>query len=120
MKAEHQLAVALAEAVLELVAVAPALDRGLDRLELESLEAAEPGQRVFDLLLLLGELALVFEALPRRAGAGLAAVVAAIRDPLGARLEQLGRRAPRRSCASAWSPRRARGRRAAPPATKTT
>ena len=40
------LAVALAERILELVAVAPRLHRRLDRLELEALEAADPAQGV--------------------------------------------------------------------------
>ena len=43
--------VAGAERVLELVAVAPLLDRRDDRLELEALEPADARQRVVDLLL---------------------------------------------------------------------
>ena len=60
--------VAGAERVLELVAVAPLLERRDDRLELVALEPADAGQRVVDLLLLDLELALVGEHLPRRAG----------------------------------------------------
>ena len=83
-----------AERVLELVAVAPRLERGLDRLELEALEAAEAAQRVGDLLGLLGELALVGQPLPRRAGAGLAVVDAGVGDPLGARARAARPRLP--------------------------
>ena len=85
-----------AERVLELVAVAPLLDRRHDRLELEALEAADPAQRLVDLLRLLGELALVGQPLPGGAGAGLAVVDAAVGDPVGARA-----RAARPSRASA-------------------
>ena len=56
-----------AEGVLELVAVAPLLLRGDDRLELEAVELADPPQRVVDLLGLDLELALVRQDLPRRA-----------------------------------------------------
>ncbi len=66
--ADEPAVVAGAEGVLELVAVAPLLDGGDDRLQLEALEAAEPPQRVADLLLLDLELALVGEDLPGRAG----------------------------------------------------
>ncbi len=79
------------ERVLELVAVAPLLDRGLDRLELEPVEAAEATQRVVHLPLLLCELALVRHPLPRRARAGLAAVKAAVGNPLGAAAQELDR-----------------------------
>ena len=71
VEAEDELAVALAERVLELVAVAPLLDRRLDLLQLESLEAAEPAQRVLDLGLLVAQLLLVGEA-PARARPGTA------------------------------------------------
>ena len=83
VEAENELAVALAEGVLELVAVAPALDRRLDRLELEALQPAEPHQGVLHLGLLVPELLLVGEALPGSAGTRLAAVVAAGRDAVG-------------------------------------
>jgi hypothetical protein len=76
---EPHLVVAFAEGVFELVAVAPLLERRDDLLDLETLEAADPPQRVFDLLLLVGQLALVGEALQRRARAGLAAVQAGVR-----------------------------------------
>ena len=68
MEAADELAVvAGAERVLELVAVAPLLDGGHDRLELEAVEVADPPQRVVDLLGLDLELALVGQHLPRRA-----------------------------------------------------
>ena len=57
----------VAERVLELVAVAPLLDGGDDRLELEAVELADAPQRVVDLLGLDLELALVGQHLPRRA-----------------------------------------------------
>ncbi len=60
--------VAGAERVLELVAVAPLLDRRNDLLHLEAVKAPEPAQRVLDLLRLDGELALVGQDLPRRPG----------------------------------------------------
>ena len=92
MEAERQLgAVGLAEGVLELVAVAPPLDRRLDLLQLEPVEAADPPQGVLDQPLLVGQLVLVGEALPGRSGAGLAAVGAAVGDAVGSRTEQLDR-----------------------------
>ena len=85
MEAADQRAVrAGAEGVLELVAVAPALDRGDDRLELVALEVADPPQRLVDLLLLDLELALVAELLPGSAGMG-----GLRRHPVGPRLEHL-------------------------------
>ena len=78
-----------AERVLELVAVAPLLDRGDDRLDLDVGERAEALEGLGDLRLLLGELTLVGEALPGGAGTGLAAVHAGVGDPVGAGLEQL-------------------------------
>ena len=87
VEAAHQLAVlAGAERVLELVAVAPLLDRRDDRLELVALEAADAGQRVLDLLLLDLELALVGQHLPRRAR-----VVGDLGDAVGRGLEDLDR-----------------------------
>jgi hypothetical protein len=56
-----------AERVLELVAVAPLLDGGHDRVLLEALQVADPAQRVADLLGLDLELALVGQHLPGRA-----------------------------------------------------
>ena len=68
VEAEHQLArLVLAERVLELVAVALALLGRDDRLHGRVLEAADALERVAHLGLLLGELALVGEHLPRRA-----------------------------------------------------
>ena len=87
MEAADQLAVVVgAEGELELVAVAPLLDGGDDRLQLEAVEAADARQRVADLLLLDRELALVGQHLPRRAG-----MVGQRRDALGAGLEDLDR-----------------------------
>ena len=87
VEAAHELAgLAGPERVLELVAVAPLLDGGHDRLELEVLELADPRQRLADLLGLDLELALVRQHLPRRAR-----VVGARRDPVGRRLEHLDR-----------------------------
>jgi len=63
MKAEHELAGALAERVLELVAVSPSLLRRLDRLQLEFVEAAQAAQRIVDLARLLGQLAGIRSAL---------------------------------------------------------
>src|ERR1700744_1752251 len=77
------------EGVLELVAVAPLFGRPDDRLHLEVVEAADPPQRVLDLGLLLGQLALVGEALPGRAGTRLAAGDAAVGQAVGAGAEQL-------------------------------
>src|SRR3954451_8237596 len=59
VKAEDELAIALAEGVRDLVAVAPLLDGGLDRLELEALQASQPDQGVLPLGLLVAELLLV-------------------------------------------------------------
>ena len=87
VEAAHQLAVlAGAERVLELVAVAPLLDRRDDRLELVALEPADARQRVVDLLLLDLELARVGQHLPRRAR-----VVGDRRDAVGRRLEDVDR-----------------------------
>ena len=87
VEAAHQLAaVAGPERVLELVAVAPLLERGHDRLLLEALEAPDPRQRVRDLLGLDLELALVREHLPRRAR-----VVGDLRDAVRRGLEDLDR-----------------------------
>jgi hypothetical protein len=62
----HQPAVGvLAERVLELVAIAPLLQRGHDLLQLEAVELADPSQRVLDLLVLDPQLALVGQHLPR-------------------------------------------------------
>ena len=114
VEAERRLAaLARAEGVLELVAVAPLLGRRHDLLQLEAVEAAEPAQRLADLLLLVGELALVGEALPGGAGAGLAAVDAAVGEAVGARRAAARPCAPRRSASCLWSPRPGRGRRAA-------
>src|SRR6185436_1853496 len=60
VEAEHELAIlAGPERVLELVAVAPLLDRRHDRLQLEAVEPPDPAQRVLDLFGLDRELALV-------------------------------------------------------------
>jgi len=75
-----------AERVLELVAVAPLLQRGDDLVEREAVELADSPQRVVDLLLLDGELALVGQHLPRDAR-----MIGARRDPLRAGLEHLQR-----------------------------
>ena len=109
VEAAHERAVrARAERVLELVAVAPLLDRGHDRLLLEAVELADPAQRVADLLGLDLELALVGEHLPRRAGMVGDAARSGRATARGSRP-----RAPRRR--RAWTCRRprARGRRAA-------
>src|SRR5262249_52869345 len=66
--ADQMAVVVGAERVLELVAVAPLLDRGNDRFELKGLELADPLQGVGDLRLLDLELAFVGQHLPRRAG----------------------------------------------------
>ena len=100
VEAEDRLAVALAEGVLELVAVAPLLLGGDDRLQLEAVEVADPPQRLVDLFALVGQLALVGEALPGRAGAGLAAVGAAVGDAVGAGAAAARPCAPRRSASS--------------------
>jgi hypothetical protein len=85
VEAQHQLAVlVLAERVLELVPVAPLGLRRDDRLDRRVLEAADAGQGVAHLLLLLGQLALVGQHLPGRAG-----VRGTRLDALGARLEHL-------------------------------
>uniref|UniRef100_A0A6J5ZKM2 Unannotated protein n=1 Tax=freshwater metagenome TaxID=449393 RepID=A0A6J5ZKM2_9ZZZZ len=73
-----------AKRVFELVAVAPLLDRGNDRLELKAVELADPPQRVLDLLALDLKLALVGEHLPRSAG-----MVGERLDPVGAGLNHL-------------------------------
>jgi hypothetical protein len=85
VEAEHEpTAVVLTERVLELVAVAELLDGGDDRLDRRPLEAADPLERVADLRLLLLELALVREHLPRRAGMRRGRL-----DALRARLDEL-------------------------------
>ncbi len=87
VEAADQLAVvARAERVLELVAVAPLLDGGDDRLELEVLELADPLQRLADLGGLDLELALVRQHLP-----GGARVRRGGRDAVGRGLEHLDR-----------------------------
>jgi hypothetical protein len=82
---------ALAEGVLEFVAVPPLFDGADDRLHLEVVEAADPPQRVLHLGLLLVQLALIGEALPGGAGARLAAVDATVREAVGAGAQQLDR-----------------------------
>jgi hypothetical protein len=77
------------ERVFELVAVAPLIDGRDDRLDLEPFESPEPVERFGDLCLFVGELQLVREPLPGGAGAGLAAVDAAVGDPFRPRLEQI-------------------------------
>jgi hypothetical protein len=89
VEAEDELHVAPAERVLELVAVAPLLDRRHDWIELEGIEAPEAPQRLVDLAGLLLELLLVGQSLPRGAGAGLAVVHAPVGDPARAGLEHL-------------------------------
>jgi hypothetical protein len=89
VEAEDGLALALAEGVLELVAIAPLLKRRLDLLELEAVEPADPPQRLLHLGALLGQLARVLKPLPRRARAGLALVGTAVGDALGPGAEQL-------------------------------
>ena len=91
VEAEDRVAVALAEGVFELVAVAPLLLGGDDRLQLEAVEVADPLQRLGDLFALDRQLALVGEPLPGGAGAGLAAVAAAVGDAVGAGRQQLDR-----------------------------
>src|SRR5204863_8885558 len=80
MKPELQLALALAEGVLELVPIAPLLDGGLDGLELEALQPAKPPQSVVDLAVLLGKLRLVWEGLPGGTRTGLPSVHTALGD----------------------------------------
>jgi len=86
---QHQLAIPIAERVLELVAVAPLLDGGLDRLKLVSVQLADAAQGVVDLVALGAQLALVVESLPGRPGTGLAGVLAAIGDAVGAGSQEL-------------------------------
>ena len=97
-----------AERVLDLVAVAPLLHGGHDRLLLEAVEPADAAQRVADLLGLDRELALVGEHLPRRAG-----MVGDRRDAVGRRLEDLDRPRLRVRALASCRRRRGRGRRAA-------
>src|SRR5262249_52626793 len=92
VKAEDDLGTALTEGGLELVAIAPRLDRRLDRLELEALEPTEPGERVAHLLLLVAQLLGIGQALPGSSRAGRAAVVAAVRHPVGRLPQDLHRR----------------------------
>src|SRR5205823_13725761 len=69
MKAAQQSSVGVRpERILELVAVAPQLDCGHDRLKLEAIEAADSPQRVIDLGLLYLELSLVRQFLPGGTG----------------------------------------------------
>ena len=82
VEAERELAVAITERVLELVAIAPLLDRGLGRLDSKPVEVADAAKGVDDLLVLVSELALIRKRLPRRAGAGLAPVLAADRKSI--------------------------------------
>jgi len=91
MEAECRPALARPEGVFELVTVAPLLQRRLDLLQLEAVEAADPAQRLVDLPALLDQLLLVGEALPWRPRAGLALVQAAIGDAAGAGAQQLDR-----------------------------
>jgi hypothetical protein len=87
VEAERELAaLVLPERVLELVAVAQRLDGRHDRLDRRRLEAPDALERVADLVLLLGELALVREHLP-----GSARVRRDRLDAIGRRLEQLHR-----------------------------
>src|SRR5206468_1694665 len=72
-----------------LVAVAPDFVRGDDWLELEAVEPAEAVERALEQFLLARELRLVGHCLPRRSGAALAHVIAAHRNAVGTRLEQL-------------------------------
>ena len=90
VEAEGEAGIGGAEGVFELVAVAPFGHGGDDRIELEGVEAADAAQGLVDLALLLGKLALVREALPRRAGAGLTVVDADVGPALGAGAEDLG------------------------------
>ena len=107
-------AVALAERVLELVAVAPLLERRARSARARSRRGRRGGAAprrpasAFSV-----ELALVGQPLPRRAGAGLAVVEAAVGDPVRARARAARPPAPRRSRASPWSAGRGPGRRAA-------
>jgi hypothetical protein len=89
VEAERKLLVAFAEAVFELVAVAPLFDRRDDLLGLEPLETADPPQRVLDLFLLVGKLPLVGEALQGRSRTGLAAVDAGVREAVLRGADQL-------------------------------
>ena len=91
MEAEQRPVLARAEGVFELVAVAPLFQRRLDLLQLEAVELADPPQRLVDLAALLDQLALVVEPLPGRPRAGLAFVLAAVGDAVGARAQQLDR-----------------------------
>ena len=96
--ADERAVLAGAERVLELVAVAPLLGRGDDRLELEAVELADAPQRVVDLLGLDLELLLVRQHLPRRArmlGRGRL-------DAVGRRLEDLDRARLGVARACAW------------------
>jgi hypothetical protein len=92
VEAEHQLAVlVLAERVLELVAIAKLLHGGHDRLDRRVLEAADAGQGVAHLVLLLTQLQLVGEHLPRRAWVrrhGLDAVRRGLEQLDGVRLRE--------------------------------
>ena len=85
VESEHELALLVhPERVLELVAVAQLLLRRHDRLNRRVLESADARERVANLGLLLLELALVRQHLPRRARVGRHRL-----DAVGARLQQL-------------------------------
>ncbi len=70
MKSERRLSLELAEGVLELVAVPPLLQSRDDLLHREPIEAADPPQGVVNLILLVGELALVGRACHGAPGQG--------------------------------------------------
>ena len=115
VEAERRALGPLAERVLELVPVAPALDRRLDRLELEALEPPEPAQRLVDLLRLVSELALVGQPLPGGARGRARPRAGRCRRSCRGRARAARPRSPRRSRASPSSAGRGPGRRAARP-----
>src|SRR5687767_6349739 len=91
MESERERAIlGRSERVLHLVAVAPGILSRDDRLELEVLQPPDPAQGVVDEPVLQLQLALVAQWLPEGPGARLTVVVAALRYPVGARLEHLG------------------------------
>ncbi len=104
-----------AEGVLELVAIAPRLERGHDLLQLEAVQPADPPQRVVDLRTLDSKLALVGEHLPRHAR-----MLGARRRSARGSARGSPRRGRARSCACACTRPRARGRLESAPATNTT